>query len=86
MSWEKIDKPKMTTIELTDEDAVAFIEFRKHQQQKDLIPLEHPNWKHLKKVASDMQFGRLNLVIKDKIPVRIEKPMEEIILGIIRTK
>lgn len=75
----------MTTIELSDEEAVAFIEFRKHQQKIEQQQLEHPNWKQLKKIAAEMQFGTLNLVIKDKIPVRIDKPVEQIILGIIKS-
>lgn len=68
----------MTTIELDDQAAERYKNFCQHEQE--LMAVQQ-NWKDLRKFAENMQFGAFTLVIKDGKPVRIDNPMQQIVLG-----
>lgn len=86
MKWSKIEKakekPKMTKIELTDAEVVDFIAFRKHQHELESLI---PSWKQVMDFAGDLKNGAFTLTIQNGKPVRINNPMQTVVIGIVQT-
>lgn len=68
---------------LTPIEAEKFKSFCAQEQSIEQSQLEHQNWKQLKDLAANMQYGVFtNVVIKDGLPVRMDAPMQTVVLGI----
>ena len=86
MKWSKIEKAKekqpnkMTSIDLTDAEIVDFIAFRKHQSELESLI---PSWKQVMDFAGDLKSGSFTLTIQNGKPVRINNPMQTVVIGII---
>lgn len=70
----------MINIELDDSRAEQFKRFCQYEQ--DMINIQE-NWKQVRKYAENLQFGAFTLIIKDGMPVRIDNPMQQVVLGTI---
>jgi hypothetical protein len=70
----------MTKLELTDEKEIE--DFKQFCEYKEQWISEARNWKELRAFAEKMQFGSFTLTIKDGVPVRIDNPLQQIVLGI----
>lgn len=68
---------ELTKIELTEQDAESFKAFCQYQQQFLNVA---KNWKQVHEFAANMQFGSFTLTIKDGVPVRIDNPLQVLIL------
>lgn len=85
MKWSKIEKAKekqpnkMTSIDLTDTEVADFIAFRKHQHEMELLI---PSWKEVIDFATDLKSGSFTLTIQNGKPVRINNPMQTVVIGI----
>lgn len=84
MKWSKIEKAnektkKMTSIDLSDEEIKDFIAFRKHQHELESIV---PSWKQVIDFANDLKGGSFTLTIQNGKPVRINNPMQTVVIGI----
>lgn len=70
----------MTKIELTNpEEIEQFKAFRKHQSEIENITAA---WKQVMDFTVKMGSGSYTLVVQNGLPVRIDNPMQKIIIGI----
>lgn len=84
MKWSKIEqakqKPRTTRIDLTDAEVADFIAFRKHQSELESLV---PSWKEVMDFATGLKSGSFTLTIQNGKPVRINNPMQTVVIGII---
>jgi hypothetical protein len=70
----------MTTIELSDEDAAAFILFRKHQNQIESLGTA---WQEVIDYATNkVKNGNITITLQNKKPVRVSRPMQGFVIGL----
>ena len=69
-----------TKIELTSEKEIE--EFKQFCQYKQEWLQEQANWKQLRAFSEKMQYGSFTLTIKDGVPVRIDNPLQQLVLGV----
>lgn len=69
----------MAKIELTEENEIE--QFKQFCQYKQDWMAEQQNWKQLRAFCEKMQFGAFQLTIKDGVPVRIDNPIQQVVLG-----
>lgn len=75
---------QMTKIELTDDTEIeAFKAFRKHQSQYEAMM---PAWKQVVDFTSNLGNGTFTLTVQNGLPVRINNPMQTVVIGINLTK
>ena len=85
MKWSKIEqaKEKQTTrttrIDLTDAEVADFIAFRKHKHDLESLV---PSWKQVIDFAEGLKSGSFTLTIQNGKPVRINNPMQTVVIGI----
>lgn len=72
----------MITIELTDKEALQFKEFRKLQSE---IENYHKNWNQVMQYSKMLGNGSFTMTIQNGVPVRIERSMQKVVLGVIAT-
>lgn len=69
----------MVTIELTDSEAEQFKAFRKNQSQVEATALA---WKEVIDFTKQLDSGNFTLTLQNGLPVRINNPMQTVIIGI----
>lgn len=70
----------MTKLELTDDNEIkAFMAFRKHQSQYEAMM---PAWKQVMDFTQTMGNGNFTLTVQNGLPVRINNPLQTVIIGI----
>lgn len=86
-----VDQEAKISIGLTSREIELFKQFRQHQDKIEKIVssglldvIASPNWKELFDYSQKVQFGTMQVTIKDGVPVRVDKPMQQLIFGVIR--
>lgn len=69
----------MISIELNDLEAEQFKAFRKHQSEVENITA---SWKQVMDFTKTMGSGSFTLVVQNGLPVRIDNPLQKVIIGI----
>lgn len=67
------------TVEMSSDDVVAFAAFRKHQMLMDKIPAA---WGQVIEYSKQMGNGSFSIVVQNGVPVRIDRPMQKVIIGL----
>ncbi len=69
----------MTKLELVNDQEIE--DYKQFCQYKQELSQWHKNWQEVIGYANKMQYGSFNLTIKDAKPVRIDNPMQQIVIG-----
>ena len=75
-------KTIMTEIKVILEDPIEIEEFKVFRQRKQELLLEDERWKQLRQYCKDIQYGTLNLSVKDGEPIKVTRPLQALILGV----